>query len=140
MSPGMSMESTRLTSEHVMAGELSLLKLIREGNELTVVMRRTRGLLTPCQQTAVRRFADGLHFDNVDAVAGSILARKSAASDALLATGRAALEAAGGAGFSRRDEIERLFRDLHGCVYHPLPKAKQTVFTGRVALGLTPIA
>jgi acyl-CoA dehydrogenase len=28
---------------------------------------------------------------------------------------------------------------VHGCLFHPLPRAKQTRFSGRVALDLSPI-
>jgi acyl-CoA dehydrogenase len=46
----------------------------------------------------------------------------------------------GGAAYSRGSGIERLFRDVHGALYHPLPAAQQERFSGRVALGLDPIA
>lgn len=82
---------------------------------------------------------DDLDFDNTDELASRVLSRKSAACEALLACARLGMEAAGGVGFSRGDQIERLFRDIHGCVYHPLPRAKQTSFTGRLALGLEPM-
>ena len=39
----------------------------------------------------------------------------------------------------RAGDIERLYRDVHGALYHPLPAAKQERFTGRVALGLDPV-
>ena len=39
----------------------------------------------------------------------------------------------------RSSELERLYRDVHGCLFHPLPRAKQTHFSGRVALGLDPV-
>jgi acyl-CoA dehydrogenase len=47
---------------------------------------------------------------------------------------------AGGAAFLRRTGIERLLRDVHGAPYHPLPARKQQVFSGRLALGLDPVA
>ena len=54
--------------------------------------------------------------------------------------GALALEVGGGAAYSRSSGIERLFRDVHGALYHPLPAAQQESFTGRLALGLDPIA
>jgi alkylation response protein AidB-like acyl-CoA dehydrogenase len=51
-----------------------------------------------------------------------------------------ALETAGGVGFYRRTGLERLLRDAHGAQFHPLSAKRQQVFTGRVALGLDPIA
>jgi len=89
---------------------------------------------------AMFRDADDLRFEATDAFAGRALSRKSVASDALVATVRLAIEAAGGAGYSRSSELERLYRDVHGCLFHPLPRARQTAFSGRVALGLSPVA
>ena len=42
-------------------------------------------------------------------------------------------------GDTRSTDLERLFRDVHGCVFHPLPRAEQVRFTGRVSPGLDPI-
>lgn len=89
---------------------------------------------------AMFRDADDLRFEASDAFAGRALSRKTVASDALVATVRLAIEAAGGAGYSRSSELERLYRDVHGCLFHPLPRARQTTFSGRVALGLPPVA
>lgn len=85
----------------------------------------------------VRR-ADDLHFANTDDVAAHAVTRKAVAADAVEATTRAALDVAGGAGFSRSSVIERCHRDALGARYHPLPAAAQAQFAGRVALGLDP--
>ncbi len=82
---------------------------------------------------------DDLCFENVDSVAARTLSRKTVAADAAIETVRLALEAVGGVGYTRGSELERLYRDVHGCLFHPLPRAKQTRFTGRVLQGLTPI-
>jgi acyl-CoA dehydrogenase len=42
-------------------------------------------------------------------------------------------------GYTRSSVLERLFRDVHGCLFHPLARTKQTRFSGRVALGLDPV-
>ena len=47
-----------------------------------------------------------------------------------------ALEVAGGASFHRRNGLERLFRDMQGARFHPMPEYRQRQFAGRVALGL----
>jgi alkylation response protein AidB-like acyl-CoA dehydrogenase len=47
-----------------------------------------------------------------------------------------AMDLAGGAGFYRRAEIERLFRDVQAARYHPLQKEAQVEFAGAMALGL----
>jgi alkylation response protein AidB-like acyl-CoA dehydrogenase len=83
--------------------------------------------------------ADDLRFENTDARASRTLARKTVAADALIDTVRLAIEATGGRGFTRASDLERLYRDIHGSLFHPLPRAKQTIFSGRVALGLDPI-
>ena len=87
-------------------------------------------------------FADSadLGFTNTDAYAGRTLCRKTVAAQALIETARLALEVVGGLGYSRHSSLERLYRDVHGCLFHPLPRAKQTQFSGRVALGLSPAA
>jgi acyl-CoA dehydrogenase len=88
---------------------------------------------------AMFRDADDLRFPNTDAFAARALSRKTVASDALIATVRLAIEATGGAGYTRSSDLERLYRDVHGCLFHPLPRARQTTFSGRVALGLGPV-
>jgi acyl-CoA dehydrogenase len=47
-----------------------------------------------------------------------------------------ALVAAGGAGYFKSMGLERLFRDIQGARFHPLPEAPQRRLAGRVALGL----
>lgn len=73
-------------------------------------------------------------------VTDAILVRKTIAAEQVLATVEKALEVAGGAGFYRSLGLERLLRDAHGAQFHPLPAKRQHRFTGRVALGLDPIA
>jgi alkylation response protein AidB-like acyl-CoA dehydrogenase len=80
-----------------------------------------------------------LKFANADEHSSRTLARKTVAADALIDTVRLAIEATGGIGYTRSSDLERLYRDVHGCLFHPLPRAKQTRFSGRVAVGLTPI-
>ncbi len=83
--------------------------------------------------------SDDLAFDNTDEHSGRTLARKTVAADSLIEAVRLAIEATGGIGYMRRSELERLYRDVHGCLFHPLSRAKQTTFTGRVELGLSPV-
>ncbi|MCU1343875.1 MAG: acyl-CoA dehydrogenase, partial [Acidimicrobiia bacterium] len=78
-------------------------------------------------------------FDNTDALAARTLARKTVAADALINTVRLAIEVVGGVAYTRQCRLERLYRDIHGCLFHPLPRAKQVHFCGRVALGLPPV-
>ena len=83
--------------------------------------------------------ADDLEFANTDEHASTTLRRKTAAAEALVATVRAAIELVGGVGYSRSTDLERLYRDVHGALFHPLPRAKQLSSTGRLALGMSPV-
>ena len=80
-----------------------------------------------------------LGFENTDVHSAMTLGRKTVAADALIATVRLAIELTGGIGYTRSSELERLYRDVHGCLFHPLSRAKQTTLSGRVALGASPI-
>jgi acyl-CoA dehydrogenase len=86
------------------------------------------------------RLANDLDFTPGLDVTDAILVRKTIAAENVLATVEKALEAAGGAGFYRKAGLERLLRDAHGVQFHPLPAKRQHRFTGRIALGLDPIA
>ena len=83
--------------------------------------------------------ADDLNFANTDEFASRTLSRKTVATDALIQTVRLAIEATGGIGYTRHSVIERLYRDVHGAMFHPLSRGKQLHFTGRMALGLDPV-
>ncbi|MBF6287088.1 acyl-CoA dehydrogenase family protein [Nocardia cyriacigeorgica] len=80
-----------------------------------------------------------LGFAATEQYAARILSRKTVAANALIDTVRLAIETVGGAGYSRTCELEMYYRDIHGCLFHPLPRAKQTRFTGRVLLGHGPM-
>lgn len=47
-----------------------------------------------------------------------------------------AMEAAGGAGFYRKNGLERIWRDVQAARYHPLQEKPQARLAGRLALGL----
>jgi alkylation response protein AidB-like acyl-CoA dehydrogenase len=99
-------------------------------------------LLTTVQLAAddMVRLANDLDFAPSVEVSSAILVRKTIVAEGVLSTVEKALEAAGGAGFYRKTGLERLLRDAHGAQFHPLPAKRQHRFTGRVALGLDPIA
>ncbi|WP_328400125.1 acyl-CoA dehydrogenase family protein [Nocardia sp. NBC_00403] len=83
--------------------------------------------------------SDNLRFDNTDAYAARTLSRKTVAAEALISAVRFAIDTVGGLGYSRTCDIEMRYRDVHGSLFHPLPRAKQTRFSGRVLLGHSPI-
>jgi acyl-CoA dehydrogenase len=88
---------------------------------------------------ALLESSNDLHFDNTDDHASRTLARKTVAAEALIDTVRLAIEAVGGNGYRLDCALERLYRDIHGCLFHPLLRAKQTRFSGNVALHLDPV-
>jgi alkylation response protein AidB-like acyl-CoA dehydrogenase len=51
-----------------------------------------------------------------------------------------AMETVGGASFFRSLGLERCFRDVQGARFHPLQEPRQYLFSGRIALGLDPVA
>lgn len=83
--------------------------------------------------------AADLTFDATDAHAALTLSRKTIATEAAIATVRAALEVVGGQGYQRSHTLERLWRDVHGCLFHPLPRARQCELSANVALGRSPV-
>jgi alkylation response protein AidB-like acyl-CoA dehydrogenase len=83
--------------------------------------------------------SENLTFDGTGEHSAFVLTRKTIAAEAMIETARRAVDVVGGAGYSRGNELERIFRDIHGCQFHPLPAAKQIQFTGRLALGLDPL-
>ncbi|MCW5774565.1 MAG: hypothetical protein KIT16_23175, partial [Rhodospirillaceae bacterium] len=84
--------------------------------------------------------ANDLDFEPSNERSNAMLVRKTLAANAVIATAAKAVEAAGGAGYLRPAGIERLLRDAYAGQFHPLPERKQQEFTGRLALGLDPIA
>lgn len=99
-------------------------------NRLTVARDTVRAMIDA---------SDDLCFENTLDHASASLSRKAIAAEAAIDTVRLALEAGGGAAYASGSGIERLFRDVHGALYHPLPAAQQERFTGRLALGLDPL-
>jgi acyl-CoA dehydrogenase len=84
--------------------------------------------------------ANDLDFEPSNERTNAMLVRKTIAANAVIATCAKALEAAGGAGYLRPTGIETLLRDAYAAQFHPLPERKQQEFTGRLALGLDPVA
>lgn len=113
-----------------------------ERPEVALLTGRMLNRLAVARDT-VRSMIDAsndLHFDNTLEAAGLALTRKTNAAEACIDTVRTALEVGGGPAFGRLNGIEQLFRDVHGALYHPLSATRQECFTGRLALGLDPLA
>jgi alkylation response protein AidB-like acyl-CoA dehydrogenase len=71
--------------------------------------------------------------------ANHALVHKTIAANACLAAVDKAVEVVGGSALFRGVGLERLWRDVQGAPFHPLPEKKQLAFTGRLALGLPPV-
>lgn len=71
--------------------------------------------------------------------ASRMLVRKTIATNAIYASVNKAVELIGGQSLFRSGIMERLWRDVQGARFHPLPEKQQLVFTGRVELGLPPV-
>lgn len=114
------------------AGDPSVPYLLGElTNELTMAQLAAADMV---------RLANDFDFAMTLDVANAMLVRKTIVAEHVMATVEKALEAAGGAGFYRNAGLERLLRDAHGAQFHPLSAKRQHRFTGRIALGLDPIA
>jgi acyl-CoA dehydrogenase len=86
---------------------------------------------------AVRHMIDTADTDRLDCDTTNqvLMGRTLAARSAIRAVDKA-VEVVGGSGFYRALGLERLFRDVQAARFHPLQEKPQTLFTGRVALGL----
>jgi acyl-CoA dehydrogenase len=112
-----------------------------ERSDIAPLVGRMLNRLTAARDAvhAMIAASDDLRFDNTLDHAAASLTRKTIAADAVIDTVRLAMEVGGGAAYSVAGGVERLFRDVHGALYHPLPAARQERFTGRMALGLAPL-
>jgi acyl-CoA dehydrogenase len=128
-------------AEEAVARVLRLAARRADRPETAQLVGRMHNRLTGAQD-AVRSMIDAgedLRFDNTVEAAAAALTRKSNAAEACIDTVRLALEIGGGPAYSRGPGIERLFRDVHGALYHPLPTAQQERLSGRLALALDPL-
>ena len=66
---------------------------------------------------------------------GKIMTGRRLVEENAIRTVELALELAGGPGFYRKAELERLFRDIQAARYHPLQKEIQAEYVGALALG-----
>ena len=69
-----------------------------------------------------------------------IYQHKTIAVKAAIQTVEKAMSVAGGSAYFRKSGLERCFRDVQAARFHPFQERKQYVFSGRIALGLEPVA
>ena len=74
---------------------------------------------------------DNFNFKPNEQLTAEILSLKTNVSDATKLVVSEAMEALGGQSFYRKNELERIFRDVQAAEFHPLPKWEQFAFTGR---------
>jgi len=80
------------------------------------------------------RITNDLDFEPTNRVGQDILSRKTNAVNACIGIVTKAMEIVGGQGFYRSFGLERLFRDVQGAKYHPLPQADQQQSFGEYLL------
>jgi len=100
------------------------------GNALTTAQMAFREMI---------EIANNFDFTPKTEDADRMLIRKTIAANAAIATVNKAVEVAGGGALFRNAGIERLWRDVQGAPFHPLPEKRQLAFSARVALGLPPV-
>lgn len=91
-------------------------------------------LAAQAQWRAMQDFTNDFDFFPNDGISAEILAYKTNIADAARETVAGAMEIVGGRSFYRRNQLERLFRDVQASQFHPLPKWEQYAFTGKYLL------
>jgi alkylation response protein AidB-like acyl-CoA dehydrogenase len=81
------------------------------------------------------RIVNDLDFEAENQVGQDILSRKTNVANACVGVAAKAMEIVGGPGFYRSFGLERLFRDVQGARYHPLPELEQRRFLGEFVIG-----
>ena len=110
-------------------------------DELAPVVGEMLSALTIAQVTLADmiRTHDNHGFTPSMELSDGILARKSIVNDAVRTTVELAVELVGGPGFIHGHPVERIARDVRAMHFHPLPKRRQSIFSGRLALGFDPV-
>lgn len=85
------------------------------------------------QWEAMVALADNINF-KPSTVTVDMIGLKTNVSDACIQTVKEGMEAIGGQSFYRKNTLERLFRDVQGAQFHPLPTWDQYQFTGEKLL------
>ncbi len=94
-------------------------------NELTLAQVLLKDMMSIC---------NNFDFAATDSNGHAILSRKTLIANACKKTVEKAMEAIGGQSLFRNQGIERLFRDVQGAPFHPLPEKQQWQLTGAFLL------
>ncbi len=111
-------------------------KYQRNQKHLPYIMGKLNNTLLSAQTQWQAMHALTNNFDfkpNAD-ITVKMLSLKTNVSDACTQTVSEAMEAIGGQSFYRKNQLERLFRDVQAAPFHPLPRWDQYAFTGEKLL------
>jgi len=113
----------------------------REDSQVPYLIGEMENALVTAQMALQGMIDTAANYDfaPVDQTANAIFIRKTVAARAAILTAEKAMEVVGGGAFFRSLGLERLLRDVHGALFHPLQEKRQHLFTGRLALGLEPV-
>jgi alkylation response protein AidB-like acyl-CoA dehydrogenase len=87
------------------------------------------------QWKAMVALTDNHRFKPTQSITLDMLSLKTNVANACIQTVQEAMETIGGQSFYRKNTLERLFRDVQGASFHPLPMWDQYAFTGERILG-----
>lgn len=82
------------------------------------------------QWKAMKAHAADINFKPDHAITIEMLSLKTNVANACIQTVHEAMDAIGGQSFYRKNILERIFRDVQGAQFHPLPEWEQYAFTG----------
>ena len=113
----------------------------RKGADLAGVAGELRNALTIAELALedMIRLNDDHGFEPSIELVNDILTRKAIVAEQVKETVELAAELVGGPGFYRGHAMERIVRDIRALHYHPLPLRRQQIFSGRLALGFSPV-
>lgn len=111
-------------------------KYQRNQKHMPYIMGRMNNSLLSAQTQwkAMYALTNNMDFKPDAATTVKILSYKTNVTDACIQTVSEAMEAIGGQSFYRKNQLERLFRDVQAAPFHPLPKWDQYAFTGEKLL------
>ncbi len=113
----------------------------RKGPDLAGVAGELKNALTIAKLALddMIRLTDNHNFEPSIELVSDMLSRKAIVAEQVRETVEVAAELVGGPGFYRGHAMERIVRDIRALHYHPLPLRRQQIFSGRMALGFSPI-
>ncbi|MEQ9265669.1 MAG: acyl-CoA dehydrogenase family protein [Balneolaceae bacterium] len=108
-------------------------KYHRNQSHITYIIGKlnNRLLSAQTQWTAMFTLTNNFDFTPSEDTTIKMLSLKTNVAEATKATVAEAMEAIGGQSFYKKNELERIFRDVQASAFHPLPKWDQYAFTGQ---------